>query len=129
MGLFNPFAVFLTRQLANMRYGIGYHCVLKDMDLAVGQPPVPLEGSESNNFPNPASFTHWDIGRYTVVIPGCLSIERTRVYVTCRQLGVVIHYSALAIDDTTIQIAIFDDQNQPYDPYSIQLDIINYPGQ
>ena len=128
MSFFSMFGIFLTRQLANMRYGVGYHCVLEHMDEVVGTDPTALLGSESNNFPQPASFTHWDTGKYTVVIPGCLSIERTRVYVVCRQLGVIIHYSALAIDDSTIQIAIWDQDNAPYNPFSIQLDVINYPS-
>jgi len=126
--MFGILANYLTRQLANKRYGVGYHCVLQGMDQSIRTDPVVLEGSETNNFTSAASFTHWDTGRYTVVIPGCLSIERTRVYVVCRQLGVVTHFSALAIDDSTIQIAIWDESNEPYDPSSIQLDIINYPS-
>ena len=126
--MFGIFANYLTRQLANMRYGVGYHCVLEHMDEPIGTDPTILPGSESNNFAAAASFTHWDTGKYTVVIPGCLSIERTRVYVVCRQLGVIIHYSALAYDNTTVQISIWDENNAPYDPFSIQLDIINYPS-
>ena len=119
MEFFRYLHSLMSRSLAIRLYGKSYRCILENM----GDPqPTVMDGSEVNDIGVVPSFTHWDTGAYTVVFPKALNLLTTEVRVATLTLGSARTWSYTVVDDTTIQLAFFDN-GSPADVGRIHLSV------